>query len=83
MSPTFAEGAEECIEHGSITFAGEELAAAQCGDMVLFSDATQMNVLTGYVLIRLGNTFYFYSPTLDNLQDINPLDRVPIGQPSP
>lgn len=73
----------ECIDHGTITFAGLELGAAQCGEKVIFSDATEMQVPNGYVLIRLGNSFYFYSPTLDKLLDVNVLERVAIGQELP
>jgi hypothetical protein len=81
--PAVAAEEIECIDHGAITFAGQELGAAQCGDRVLFSDATEMKVPNGYVLIRLGNAFHFYSPTMDNLLDINVLERVAIGQEMP
>lgn len=74
---------EECIDHGAITFAGQELGAAQCGDKVIFSDATEMKVPNGYVLIRLGNAFYFYSPTMDKLLDLDVLERVAIGEELP
>ena len=81
--PQLSAQETECIDHGTISYAGQELGAAQCGEKVLFSDATEMQVPNGYVLIRLGNAFYFYSPTLDKLLDINVLDRVAIGEELP
>ena len=81
-APAWAEEAE-CIDHGAIEFAGQELGAAQCGDQVIFSDATMMEVPGGYVLIRLDNAFYFYAPYLDKIIDLNPLERVPLAEASP
>lgn len=81
--PPLAAEEVECVDHGTIHFAGQDLGAAQCGDKVIFSDATEMQVPNGYVLIRLGNAFYFYSPTLDKLIDIDVLDRMAIGEDSP
>jgi len=81
-SPTWGEDAE-CIDHGVIEFAGQELGAAQCGDLVVFSDATAMGVPGGHVLIRINNAFYFYAPSLDEIIDLNPVERVPLAEASP